>query len=156
MNGFLYPSRNSKIYGKRNLVFCEQISPVPWPIVISRLHCNINPIKIPYSFLKPGRSVSLYSSQKEIVYISASTIAAAVETHPPQSHNLLYFSPSLPSLTFYGPLPPSLASRFCDTRISSILGEKSNFCTGGNVAERAVRALVWQSTGPAFNPRSSG
>ena len=45
-------------------------------------------------------------------------ITGAIETHPSQLHNLLYFSPSLPSLTFCRPPPPSFA-RFCDSRISS-------------------------------------
>ena len=39
-----------------------------------------------------------FNSQKK-------NITAAVETRPPQLHNLLYFSPSLPSLTFCGPPP---------------------------------------------------
>ena len=46
-----------------------------------------------------------YSNQKEIECISVSNITAAVETHPLQLHNLLYISPSLTSLTFYGPPP---------------------------------------------------
>ena len=53
--------------------------------------------------------VQIYSNQKEIKYISPSNIRASVEIRPPQLHNLLQFSPALPSLTFYGP-PPS-ASR---------------------------------------------
>ena len=36
----------------------------------------------------------------EIEYVSASIIRTGVETHPPQLHNLLYFAPTLPSLTF--------------------------------------------------------
>ena len=47
----------------------------------------------------------IYSNQKEINYISHSNIRASVETRPPKLHNLLQFSPPLPSLTFYGPRP---------------------------------------------------
>ena len=65
-----------------------------------------------------SHSVRVDSNQKEIEYISASNITAAVETHPPQLHNLLYFSPFLPLLTFYGPLRLSFL-RFCDTSIST-------------------------------------
>ena len=50
-------------------------------------------------------------------YISASNIRAGVETRPPQLRNVLYFSCSIPSLTFYGSPHPSFV-RFCDTRIS--------------------------------------
>ena len=53
--------------------------------------------------------------QKEIAYISASKITTAVETRPPQLHDLLYFSPSLPSLSFYEPPSPSSAT-VCETR----------------------------------------
>ena len=55
--------------------------------------------------------------------LKTSNIRVAVDTRHPQQHNnyLLYFSPALPipSLTFYGPPPPSL-SMFCDARISRL------------------------------------
>ena len=56
-------------------------------------------------FLKQEHRVQIFSDQKEIKYISPSNIRASVETHPNQLHNLLQFSPALPSLTFYGPSP---------------------------------------------------
>ena len=42
-------------------------------------------------------------------YIAPYSIRAGVETirHGPQLHNLLNFSPALPTLTFYGPPSPS-------------------------------------------------
>ena len=49
---------------------------------------------------------------------SKNYITAADETHPSLLDNLLYFSPSLPSLAFDGTLSPSFV-RFCDTYISS-------------------------------------
>ena len=54
-------------------------------------------------------------------YIAPYSIRAGVETirHSPQLHNLLNFSPALPTLTFYGPPSPRFA-RFCDTRIFTI------------------------------------
>ena len=58
-----------------------------------------------------------------LIFILTSNIRVAVDTRHPQQHinYLLYFSPALPipSLTFYGPPPPSL-SMFCDARISRL------------------------------------
>ena len=56
-------------------------------------------------FLKQEHRVQIFSDQKEIKYISPSNIRASVETRPNKLHNLLQFSPALPSLTFYGPSP---------------------------------------------------
>ena len=53
--------------------------------------------------------VEIYSNQKDINYISPSSIRASVETRLPKLHNLLQFS---------------LPSRFCDTRISSFNNKK--------------------------------
>ena len=54
-------------------------------------------------------------------YIAPYSIRAGVEIirHSPQLHNLLNFSPALPTLTFYGPPSPRFAM-FCDTRIFTI------------------------------------
>ena len=54
-------------------------------------------------FLKQEHQVQIFSDQKEIKYILPSSIRTSVETRPNQLHNLLQFSPALPSLTFYGP-----------------------------------------------------
>ena len=71
--------------------------------------------------LNPGHMVLVYSNQKEIEYMSASNITAAVETHSLHLHNLPFLSlPPIPNI-----LPafsPSF-SRFCDTRISSLLDD---------------------------------
>ena len=56
-------------------------------------------------FLKQEHRVQIFSDQEEIKYISPSNVRASVETRPNQLHNLLQFSPALPSLTFYGPSP---------------------------------------------------
>ena len=56
-------------------------------------------------FLKQEHRVQIFSDQEEIKYISPSNIRASVETRPNQLHNLLQFSPALPSLTFYRPSP---------------------------------------------------
>ena len=59
----------------------------------------------------------IYSSQKEINYISPSNIRANVETLPPRVHKLLKFSPRFHPWHLMG-LPPSF-QRFCDISISS-------------------------------------
>ena len=56
-------------------------------------------------FLKQEHQVQIFFDQKGIKYILPSSIRASVETRPNQLHNLLQFSPALPSLTFYGPSP---------------------------------------------------
>ena len=52
---------------------------------------------------------NLLQPERARVYISVSNIRASVETRPSQLDNLLYFSPVVPSLTFYR--PPPKASR---------------------------------------------
>ena len=85
---------------------------------------NENDQSIRQRVLKPGHMVLVYSNQKEIEYISASNITAAVETHSLHLHNLP-FSPLPPIGVIPNILPafsPSFA-RFCDTRISSLLDD---------------------------------
>ena len=88
---------------------------IPWQ---EQPHSN------PRTFLKPGHWVRIYSNQKDTEYISASNIRAGIWNPPlptPTSFmTVLYFSPVLPSLTFYGPFSPSLA-RLCDTRTSILI-----------------------------------
>ena len=48
--------------------------------------------------------VEMYSNQKEINYVSPSNIRASVETHPPNLHSLLQFSPpSIPDILWAFP-----------------------------------------------------
>ena len=76
----------------------------------------------------------LLQPKQEIEYISALNITPAIKTRRPQLHNILYFSPSLKSLTFYGPPSPSSA-RFCDTRISTY----TILCTSLAYKKRVLR-----------------
>lgn len=69
------------------------------------------------SFFMTEHRVQIYSNQKEINYISPSSIRASVETSQATQFTPIH---PLPSLTFYRPLPRSSSrARFCDTRSSS-------------------------------------
>ena len=81
-----------------------------WPSFLN----NTNPNLIPEN--PTAHRVQIYSNQKEINHISHSNIRASVATRSPKLHNLLQFSPPLPSLEL--DLPPSFAS-FFDTSIYS-------------------------------------
>ena len=63
---------------------------------------------------------NLLQPERAIVYISVSNIRTGVATRPSQLDNLLYFSPVLPSLTFYR--PPPKASRDSVTQVFLVDG----------------------------------
>ena len=79
------------------------------------------PFKSQKILCKTEHWIQIHFNQNEIKQTQHSNSRANVKTRTPKLHNLLQFSPPLPSLTFYGlPPPPSFAS-FSDIRISSLL-----------------------------------
>ena len=62
----------------------------------------------------------IYSNQMEMEYFSPviPNIRAIVKTCPSLLHNLLYFSPTLSSLTFLPATQPPNLARFCSPHIS--------------------------------------
>lgn len=67
--------------------------------------------------IKSVQWVWIYSNQREIEYFSPAipNIRAIVKTGPSPLHNLLYFSPTLPSLTFLPTTQSPSLVRFCNT-----------------------------------------
>ena len=64
------------------------------------------PFKSHVLFSNQGNVFEFTPTSRRLIFISAANIKAGVEIRRPQSHNLLYFSRALPSLTLYGLLPP--------------------------------------------------
>ena len=69
------------------------------------------PFKSQKILCKTEHWIQIHFNQNEIKQTQHSNSRANVKTRTPKLHNLLQFSPPLPSLTFYGLPPPPRASR---------------------------------------------